>query len=80
MTIGRIKKTDTELDDDSVAAYIRAFVAVQAADWRKRQVNALLPDVLQQVDAARARGKQPDMHAILRKIWTDHAGPAGLLD
>ncbi len=81
MTIGsRVSKTETQMDDEAVVAYVRAYVTVMAADWRRRQVNAILPGVMQRVDAARAKGDLPDVHKILQKVWLDREGPAGLLD
>jgi hypothetical protein len=76
----RTTKDDTELDDEAIVAFIRSFITVMAADWRRRQLNAVLPSVMKQVDAARAAGHEPDVRAILDKVWIDRKGPAGLLD
>lgn len=76
----RTTKTETELDDEAVVAYVRSFVTVMSADWRRRQINAILPQIMKQVDTARAKGDQPNVHAILQKVWVDKQGPAGLLD
>ncbi len=79
MTAGRIQKTEEQMDDEAVMAYIRSFITVQAADWRRRQLNTVLPEVMKQIDAARAKGNLPDVRRILDKVWLDKAGPAGLL-
>ena len=76
----RNPKTETELDDEAIVAYIRSFVSVMAADWRRRQLNVILPDVMKQVDEARAAGHEPNVHAILQKVWIDKEGPAGLVE
>jgi hypothetical protein len=78
--VARKAKTDTELDDESIASYVRGFVQVMAADWRRRQLNVVLPQVMSLVDAAREKGDEPDVRKILDKVWLDAAGPAGLLD
>lgn len=76
----RRAKTETELDDEAIVAYIRSFVTVMSADWRRRQLNAVLPEVMKLVDEARAKGHEPDVRAILDRVWIDRKGPAGLLD
>jgi hypothetical protein len=76
----RTEKTEEEMDDEAVVAYIRSFVTVMAADWRRRQLNKVLPEIMKQVDAARARGDAPNVHAIMQKVWLDAEGPAGLID
>lgn len=75
----RNPKTETEMDDEAIVAYIRSFVTVMAADWRRRQLNVILPEVMKQVDAARSAGHAPNVRAILDKVWIDKEGPAGLL-
>ena len=76
----RNPKSETELDDEAIIAYIRAFVNVMAADWRRRQLNAILPEVMSRVDAARAKGDLPDVRAIIDQVWVDKDGPKGLLE
>jgi hypothetical protein len=78
--IARRPKTDTELDDESIASYVRGFVQVMAADWRRRQLNSVLPKVMNLVDEARAKGHEPDVRKILDQVWIDKDGPAGMLD
>lgn len=75
MTPGRIMKTEEQLEDDSIIAYIRGFVTVQAADWRRRQLNAVLPRVMQAVDEARAAGHAIDTEALVKQVWLNHRLP-----
>ena len=76
----RSPKSEVELDDEAIIAYIRAFATVMAADWRRRQLNAVLPEVMKRVDAARAKGDLPDVKAIMDQVWVDSDGPKGLLE
>lgn len=79
-TTARKAKTDSELDDEAIVAYVKGFVQVMAADWRRRQLNIILPEVLAQVDAARSAGHAPDVRAILDKVWLTKEGPAALVE
>lgn len=76
MTISRTAKTPEQLDDEAVVGLIRGFVTVQAADWRRRQLNVVLPRVFRAIDEARARGDAPDVKAILKQVWVERDIPA----
>lgn len=67
--VSRSAKTEDELDDAAVVDAIRSFIRVQASDWQRRQLNAMLPGVLRLVDEARANGDRPDVVAIIRQVY-----------
>jgi hypothetical protein len=75
----RTAKTQEEMDDEAIVAYVRSFVTVMAADWRRRQLNLVLPEIMHQVDDARAKGHEPNVHKIMQQVWLKAEGPKGLL-
>ena len=74
--IGRTAKTREQLDDESVVNYIRSFVTVQAADWRRRKLNDVLPRVLKMVDAARDNGDSVDLPTLMKQVWVEQDMPS----
>ena len=74
--ISRNVKTQAELDDHAVVDAVRSFVNVQARDWNRRQLNAVLPRVLRLVDEARANGDAPDVAALIRQVFLERQIPA----
>lgn len=75
----RRPKTEEEMDDEAIVAFVRSYATVMAADWRRRQLNAVLPEVMKRVDEARAKGNAPDVNAIMQQVWLNAEGPKGLL-
>lgn len=80
MSIARTTKTEEQLDDEAIVDYVKSFIRVQSSDWRRRQQNAVLPEVMNRIDTVRNRGDQPDVQKILQAVWTDREGVKGLLD
>lgn len=75
----RNAKSDAELDDEAAIDYVRSFVGVMASDWRRRQLNDILPKVMGAIDTARERGDVPDVREIMKLVWLEE-GPKGLLE
>lgn len=79
MSLSRRIKTEAGLQEEEVARAVRAYVAVLAANFRGRQVNATLPRVLTKIDEARAAGNAPDVAKIIKQVFLER-DLAGLLD
>lgn len=69
MAISRKAKVESELEDAAIADAVGTYVSVQARDWKRRQLNRVLPGVFALVDAARAKGDAPDVPAIIRQVF-----------
>ena len=73
--MSRIRKTAEQLDDEALKSMVTSFITVQAADWRRRQLNRVLPALFHAVDEARASGDAVDVQALLKQIWLDRELP-----
>lgn len=73
--MSRTAKTTEELDDAAITDAVRTFIDVQARDWKRRQLNVVLPGVFLLVDQARANGDRPDVPAIVRKVYLQRQIP-----
>lgn len=80
MAIQAKRKTEVELEDEAIADAVRTFIALQAREWVRQQKNAILPTVLKMADEARADGKALDVPALIKQVWLESDGVAGLLD
>lgn len=80
MAIQTKRKTEVELEDEAIADAVRTFIRLQARVWERDQKNRILPTVIELADAARLQGKQVDVPAIIRQVWMESDGIAGLLD
>jgi len=74
------RKTETELEDEAIADAVRSFIRLRARVWEREQKNRILPAVIEAADEARRQGKAVDVPAILRQVWLEDDGVAGLLD
>lgn len=79
MSISRQVKPKEVLQENAVARAVRAYVTIQAQNWREEQVNATLPRVMVKIDEARAAGNAPDVYKIVKQVFLER-DLAGLLD
>ena len=68
----RSRKTEDQLEDESIVAAVRGYLTVQAADWRRRKLNTILPRVLEMVDEARNQGLRVDTAALIKQVWHEN--------
>lgn len=80
MAIQAKRKTEVELEDEAIADAVRTFVNLQARNWVRQQKNRVLPAVIEAADEARRSGKRVDVPALIKQVWMEDDGIAGLLD
>lgn len=74
------RRDESELDDAAALDTIRTFIAVQARDWQRRQLNRVAPRVRALIDEARSNGDAPDVPALIRQVWLDRSLPSAELE
>lgn len=79
MSLSRRIKTEAGLQEEEIARVVRAYIGVEAQNWRGRQTNAVLPRVLTKVDEVRAAGNAPDVGKIIKQVFIER-DLAGLLE
>lgn len=79
MSISRQVKPKEVLQENAVARAVRAYVTVQAQNWREEQINAVLPRVLTKIDEVRAANNAPDVGKIIKQVFIER-DLAGLLE
>lgn len=73
--MSRIRKTEEQLQDQEVVRTIKAFLTVQATNWKDRQANHILPYVLHEIDEQRAAGNAIDVRELVKQVWLERQVP-----